>query len=778
MTKLYLYTVFHGNLAFSSIPEDQYSYVIDHCFWPVVDLLSRHPNIKLGFEFPSDTLGIINREDPLLIKTLGDYWNEGRCEIIGSGYCQTIFPLIPANANLRNLALGDEHYRRLFGKVPVTAYVNEQTYSSGMLKLYLDRGYKNLIVDWDNIAAYNSYPESFRYGTQWIVGQDGTRMTVVWNSTIAFQKFQRFVQGELSLEEYISYLQSYYSEKEDRAFLLYGSDWEIFDYRPGNPDTAYCQSSGEEMSRTESLFNYLDNDQRFELITPSEVAKLFPPENELKLESAEYPIPCKKQEKYNVTRWAVCGRDNIRLNTQCFQLLRNITQIESLVKFVEINRVDVEIEELWKDLVYLWGSDFRTYTTDEKYLIFRNKMGMAYSKSGEVINQLTNHIKVGKDFILFNPSNYEWAGTPFALVAHFQPGEIKGHIQVVIDGKEVITQTEDTETYRDGSIRKVTLLIKPFIGAYSIAQGELAASPVVQSKPDNVLLGDDSVETPSVKVSFLKLRGGAIRELSFPQVSERSLVRTLPHGYFKNIKLAADFYSANMIALSRSSGEKITDLSKTELIFPPGADYFPIRIPVRCRIESPLGELWKTFYIYRNEPRLDIQYHFRLKDFRPLSFRLGILTINPEAFDVDTLRYSTVNGGYSPETFYLKGKRVLQDEAVSLSVSAHHCLGATEGWVDISDDEKGVAVITNKSQLYSVPLLHYEEIDSTYFLRVYTSIGEADDTCDIVWRGHNKISITYLGHGGNLDEVRKQSQNINSGLILIGKGGSPKLVSY
>jgi len=222
-----------------------------------------------------------------------------------------------------------------------------------------------------------------------------------------------------------------------------------------------------------------------------------------------------------------------------------------------------------------------------------------------------------------------------------------------------------------------------------------------------------------------------------------------------------------MIALNRQSSEKITDLNKTELIFPSTLDSFPVRIPIRCRIESPLGQLWKTFYVYRDEPRLDVQYHFRLKDFRPLSFRLGILTINPEAFDLDTLRYSTVNGGYTPETFYLRGRKVIQDEPISLSVSAHHCLGATEGWVDISDDEKGVAVVTNKSQLYSIPLLHYEEIDSSYFLRVYTSIGEADDTCDIFWRGHNKINVTYFGHGKDLSKVQEESAHVNQGLVVI-----------
>jgi hypothetical protein len=767
MTKLYLYTVFHGNLAFSSIPEEHYGRVIDRCFWPIVDLLSRYPEIKLGFEFPSYTMDIIDREDPMLTRTLSDYWNEGRCEIIGSGYCQTIFPLIPASVNARNLTLGNAYYLAFFDRLPVTAYVNEQTYSSGILQLYLSNGYRNLIMDWENIASSHAYPENMRYGAQWAVGQDGARMAVIWNSTIAFQKFQRYVQGEMNLEEYTGYLQSQYSETEDRAFLLYGSDWEIFDYRPGDPDIGYSRGTGEEMKRIISLFDYLVSDPRFELVTPDEAVGLLPARHEIRLESAEYPIPCKKQEKYNVTRWAACGRDNIRLNTQCFQLLRNINWMESLAKFTGDEQAEGKIEALYRDLVYLWGSDFRTYTTDEKFLAFRNKMGIARSQSEEAISALTDQLQVEKDFALFNPGRADWNGSPFVLTAHFPPGAMQGHIRVRLNGQEVPTQEEDIENYRDGSRRQVTLVIKPFLPAGTLSQGELTASPEPEAPPSDVLIGESSVATPAVEANFNRLRGGALKELAFPRIAERVLVRTTPHGYFTNIELAADFYSANMTAINRASGEKITDLSKTDLIFPETVDSFPIRVPVRCRIMSPLGPLWKTFYIYRQEPRVDIRYHFRLRDFRPLYFRLGMLTINPEAFDHDTLRYASVNGGYLPETFKLKGKRVEQDEAVSLSVSAHHCLGATEGWTDISDDEKGVAVITNRSQMYSVPLLHYEEDDGKYFLRIYTSIGEADDTCDIFWRGHNKIDVTFLGHGKGLDDVRRESERINQGLVVI-----------
>ena len=37
----------------------------------------------------------------------------------------------------------------------------------------------------------------------------------------------------------------------------------------------------------------------------------------LRLESAAYPVPVKKQRKYNLTRWAVTGRDDIAVNAAC-----------------------------------------------------------------------------------------------------------------------------------------------------------------------------------------------------------------------------------------------------------------------------------------------------------------------------------------------------------------------------------------------------------------------------------------------------------------------------
>jgi hypothetical protein len=92
------------------------------------------------------------------------------------------------------------------------------------------------------------------------------------------------------------------------------------------------------------------------LVTPSQAFALTKASDAepLQLETAAYPVPVKKQRKYNLTRWAVTGRDDIGINAACQRiyaaLLRNHT-----------GKSD------WKTLCRLWASDFRTHITDARW---------------------------------------------------------------------------------------------------------------------------------------------------------------------------------------------------------------------------------------------------------------------------------------------------------------------------------------------------------------------------------------------------------------------------
>ncbi len=650
MSKLYLYTFFHANLQFSSIPEFQYPAMIEKCYWPVLKMLDKY-DVALGLEFPAYTMEKIASLDKGFITGLKSRCAQGKCEVIGSGYSQNIMPLIPAEVNQHNIEMGNRVYKKILGFIPEIFYLNEQVYSKGLVKVIKKGGYGATVLDWDNSQEFGNFPAEFKYSPLLLKGTDDQKIRLIWNSSIAFQKFQRYIKNEITLDDYIEYLNAQRSNAQDRAFPLYGSDWEIFNYSPGSSDFLYKPFDYQgDLKRLEDLFAGLEKTKGIEVVTPSTAIKKIPPKKEVEVGFPQYPVVVKKQAKYNVTRWAVCGRDNTRVNTQCFKLYERLS-----------NAGKKATREMWDKLCYLFASDFRTFTTDEKYTELRNKLG-----------------------------------------------------------------------YLDNITAKF----------------DKTAPAVIRASKGGVKIEGETIITPHVRIELMSRRGGAIKKLTFPKIHDTHMAGTIPHDYYDQISFSTDQYTGHTI-IQEDGNKKSTDLEQTQLILPEDLSKHAGRVPVTCKIPIAGGDLWKTIYVHVNEPRVDIEYDFRFRDLLPYFFRCGMLTLNPEAFEKETLRYSTVNGGYDIETYFVKGIKINETQTDDPRVSSSHCLGATGGWVDISDKDKGITLVTDKSKLYSAQLLHYEETKSSYYFRIYNSLCETDDTTKQLWRGHSKFVVSYIGHKGS-----------------------------
>ena len=253
--------------------------------------------------------------------------------------------------------IGNQVYEELLGFRPQVALINEQAYSSGLLKHYLNAGYKAIMMDWDNPAS--SHPEwnqAYRYLPQKACDQYGTEIPLIWTNSIAFQKFQRYAHGEMDLDEYLNYLSSQLNE-EPRTFPLYCNDIEIFNFRPGRYETE-ANIIDDEWLHIEQVFKTITEDKRFMFIAPSQVLNymnLPGAANALSLETSEQPLPVKKQSKYNVTRWAVTGRNDLAINTYCWRIYKDLLSDP------------VATDDDLKELCYLWSSDFRTHITTKRW---------------------------------------------------------------------------------------------------------------------------------------------------------------------------------------------------------------------------------------------------------------------------------------------------------------------------------------------------------------------------------------------------------------------------
>ena len=362
---LQLYSIFHLNLAYSAISEDDRSLVLRQCYWPLLELAS-DLGVPLGIELSGYTLETIDSLDSNWLAQFKALLTAGQCELIGSGYAQIIGPLLPPDLTRANLAAGMTVYRQLLDLTPNIALINEQAYSAGLISLYHEAGYSGLVMEWNNPASEHSeWEDDLQFRPTAATDGRGFALPLLWNQSTMFQKFQRYAHGELSATEFLDVLKSHRSPEEHRALSLYGNDAETFDFRPGRYMSEASIHADGEWCRIGKLFKSIQSDPSYDLRLPSQVLEAWkdaPMAEPVQLESAARPIPVKKQNKYNVVRWGVSGRNDLDINTRCWRIYSALKQSTSVS------------ETEWKELCYLWSSDFRTHITESRWQAYLERL--------------------------------------------------------------------------------------------------------------------------------------------------------------------------------------------------------------------------------------------------------------------------------------------------------------------------------------------------------------------------------------------------------------------
>ncbi|CAI8317286.1 MAG: Uncharacterised protein [Cellvibrionales bacterium UBA7375] len=366
------YLVFHLNLAFSSIEENERVDVIKKCYHSLLDLIEQ-TGIPIGIELTGWTLKQIELIDNTWVKRFKRLLSSGKCELIGSGYCQIIGPLVPFKVNEWNQRLGLDIYKEILDCKPNIILVNEMAFSSSLVDLYSNFGYKGLIMDRDNVrSALDLENAPINLVPTHAEGPGGSVLPVLWSDSILFQKIQHYAHGDIAIDNYLNYLNNRI-EKGETLFPIYTNDAEIFDYRPGRFTTERPTHPEGEWNRVKSLLEAIILNTEIKFCLPTQALKS---SNERKeklistLTNAAYPIPVKKQQKYNIGRWAVTGRDDFWLNTMCHRIEKHLSKSQ-------INNRDD-----WQELCEFWASDLRTHITEKRWIKVNNQLKTVLKKYG------------------------------------------------------------------------------------------------------------------------------------------------------------------------------------------------------------------------------------------------------------------------------------------------------------------------------------------------------------------------------------------------------------
>lgn len=358
------FQIYHLNLAFSSIPAEARSDVIERCYWPLLRL-AEALHIPIGIELTGWTLVQIRQLAPDWVVRFKAMLEAGQCELIGSGWTQMIGPVVPAAVNVWNQRLGLEAYTSLLDQRPRLALVNEMAFSSSLVNLYYEAGYEGLIMDRDNVrlALGLDYKPLTEVPTH-AFGHRAVTLPVLWSDSNLFQRLQRAVHGDIPLADYLKYVARRMAA-DGCVLPIYCNDAEIFDYRPGRFRVESRLHPEGEWNRLTRLCMGLVHEVGIQWASPSaalaeSLQRL--PEQKARLSSSKHPVPVKKQAKYNINRWSLTGRDDLWLNACCHQVHQALTLANE------------QAPAPWRELCELWASDLRTHITETRWLEVVNRV--------------------------------------------------------------------------------------------------------------------------------------------------------------------------------------------------------------------------------------------------------------------------------------------------------------------------------------------------------------------------------------------------------------------
>jgi hypothetical protein len=366
------YLICHLNLAFSSLNEEDWPNIIKTCYHPLLELVEE-TGIPIGIELTGWTLNKINKIDLTWVERFKKLLNLRSCELIGSGYCQIIAPLVPYKVNQWNQRLGLKVYEEILGCKPNIALINEMAYSNSLVELYTQFGYKGFIMDRDNIRlALDIDQMPLSEVPTHAKGVGEISLPILWGDSILFQKVQHYAHGDILIRDYIKYINKRIDEGEN-LLPIYCNDVEIFDFRPGRFSEERLIHPDGEWNRVHNLLDTLTTEVGIQWISPSHALKINDKTSKrksLKLATAKFPVPVKKQAKYNISRWALSGRDDLRFNTMCHRIHNKLVFLNNK------NPAD------WKVLCELWSSDLRTHIKDKRWEEANIKLNQFLKKHG------------------------------------------------------------------------------------------------------------------------------------------------------------------------------------------------------------------------------------------------------------------------------------------------------------------------------------------------------------------------------------------------------------
>lgn len=247
----------------------------DRCYRPFLDILERHPRIRLALHYSGPLLDWMDKEEPAFRDRLAKLVAARQVELLGGGYYEPILSVIPDRDAVGQVNLLSGWLRERMGAAPQGLWLAERVWDGDLPKKLAPTGIRYTILDDSHFIHAGLDPETVR--GYYMTEKEGHPLGV-----FPISKDLRYLIPFRVPEDLVAFL-ARLGERAQDAAITYADDGEKFGLWPDTYKWVY------EEEYLERLFTLLEENAAWiRLQTFSEYLNTHPPTGRVYLPSASY----------------------------------------------------------------------------------------------------------------------------------------------------------------------------------------------------------------------------------------------------------------------------------------------------------------------------------------------------------------------------------------------------------------------------------------------------------------------------------------------------------
>ncbi len=324
-------------------PVDNFGWVFEDCFkksyGPLINNIYNYPNVKITLHFSGNLLDWFLKNKPETIKKVKDMANRGQIEIIGGGYYEPIFAIIPTRDKIAQMRKLSDLIKKEFGLDVKGAWLSERVWEPNYPAFLNEAGLKYVLVDDNHFRSTGLTEEDSFYS--YTTEDEGKTLRI-----FPINEPLRYLMPWKPTYMSIDYLKKAANQNGDRVCVII-SDAEKMGVWGSTHEICYVEGQGHQEGDNgkpfiSAFFEQISKNKWIKSVTLSEYMQTYPAKELVYLPTASYDkmeewvLPTKIRKKFGKIRKAL--KDDPDKQDE-YQFLKGGFWRYFLVKYPESNNM-------------------------------------------------------------------------------------------------------------------------------------------------------------------------------------------------------------------------------------------------------------------------------------------------------------------------------------------------------------------------------------------------------------------------------------------------------